>query len=83
MERKLLGKKIGYASRGCPLFWKFLKMLFYLLRENAENSSKLTFCLNGKHLIKVSLRKSFFGHYVFSSSYELIFILVGECCICG
>ena len=32
---------------------------------------------------KVSLRKLFFGHYVFSSSYELIFILVGECCICG
>ena len=29
---------------------------------------------------KVSLRKSFFGHYVFSSSYELIFILVGQFC---
>ena len=27
---------------------------------------------------KVSLRKLFFGHYVFSSSYELIFILVGD-----
>ena len=32
---------------------------------------------------KVSLRKLFFGHYGFSSSYELIIILVGECCICG
>ena len=34
---------------------------------------------------KVSLRKLFFGKYVFSISYnyELIFILVGECCICG
>ena len=32
---------------------------------------------------KVSLWKLFFGHYVFSSSYELRFILVGECCLCG
>ena len=32
---------------------------------------------------KVSFRKLYFGHYVFSSSYELIFILFGECCICG
>ena len=32
---------------------------------------------------KVSLRKLFFGNYVFSSSYELIFILIRECCICG
>ena len=32
---------------------------------------------------KVSLRKLFFGRYVFSSGYKLIFILVGECCICG
>jgi len=36
MERKLLGKhfrKFGYASRGCPVFWKFWKMPFYWLLE--------------------------------------------------
>ena len=52
---KLIGKKgtgknfrkFGYSSRGCALCWKFLKMLFHLLLEIAENSSR-TFWSNGK-----------------------------------
>ena len=41
--KKTTGKnfrKFGYTSRGCPLFWKFLKMLFHLLLEIAENSCR-------------------------------------------
>ena len=50
MERKLLVKnfrKFGYTSRGCPLFWKFWKMLLHSLLEVGE-FLKRTFCLNGK-----------------------------------
>ena len=45
---KLNGKKkFGYTSRGCPLFWKFWKILFHSLLKVAENSN-WTFWLNGK-----------------------------------
>ena len=33
-------RKFGYTSRGCPLFWKFWKVLFHLLLEVAENSNR-------------------------------------------
>ena len=45
--KKTSGKKIGYTSRGCPLFRKFWKMLFHSLLEVAENSNQ-AFWLNGK-----------------------------------
>ena len=38
-EKKTFGKifrKFGYTSRGCPLFWKFWKMLSHSLPEVAE-----------------------------------------------
>ena len=51
MEEKFREKKnskFGYTLRGCPLFWKFWKMLlFHSLVEIAENSNR-TFWLNGK-----------------------------------
>ena len=41
-------EKFVYTLRGCPLFWKFLKMpLFLSLMEIAENSNR-TFWLKGK-----------------------------------
>ena len=51
-ERKLLGKnfqKFGYTFLpfGCPLFKKFLKLLFHSLLEVVENSNQ-TVWLNGK-----------------------------------
>ena len=49
--RELPGKKkigkFGYTSQGSPLFWKFWKILFFLLLEVAEYSNR-TFWLNGK-----------------------------------
>ena len=50
MEEKFREKnqKFVYTLRGCPLFWKFLKMpLFLSLMEIAENSNQ-TFWLKGK-----------------------------------
>ena len=47
VEWKEHNRKFGYTSRGCPLFWKFWKMLFHSLQEAAENS-KRTFWVNGK-----------------------------------
>ena len=32
-------QKFGYTTRGCPLFWKFLKMLLYSRLEVPENST--------------------------------------------
>ena len=54
-EVKLNGKqtpgknfwKSGYTSRGCPLLWKFWRMLCHSHLEVAENL-KRTFWLNGK-----------------------------------
>ena len=40
-------KKLGYTSRGCPLFWKIWKILFHSLLKVAENSNR-TFWLNCK-----------------------------------
>ena len=40
-------RKFGYTSQGSPLFWKFWKILFFLLLEVAEYSNR-TFWLNGK-----------------------------------
>ena len=50
MERKLPRNffgKLGYTSRGCPLFWKFWTILFHSLLKVAENLNR-TFRLNGK-----------------------------------
>ena len=50
MERKLPRNffgKLGYTSRGCPLFWKFWTILFHSLLEVAENLNR-KFRLNGK-----------------------------------
>ena len=51
ISRELSGKKkirkFGYTSQGSPLFWKFRKILFFLLLEVDENSNR-TFWLNGK-----------------------------------
>ena len=66
--KKTSGKKVGYTSRRCPRFWKFFKMLFYLLRENAENSRKLTFWLNGKRL------KFLYGNY-FSDTMSFLVVM--------
>ena len=66
--KKTSGKKVGYISRRCPRFWKFLKMLLYLLRENAENSRKLTFWLNGKRL------KFLYGNY-FSDTMSFLVVM--------
>ena len=46
--QKTSGKKFGYSSRGCPLFWKFWNMLFHSPLEVAEKNSNQTFWLNGK-----------------------------------
>ena len=49
-RKKTFGKKFrkfGYASRGCPLFWKSWKILFHSLLEFAEISNQM-FKLNGK-----------------------------------
>ena len=32
-------RKFGYTTRGCPLLWKFLKMLLYSQLEVPENST--------------------------------------------
>ena len=48
-SRKMF-RKFGYTTRGCPLLWKFWKMLLYLQLEIAENSNR-TFWLNGKRHI--------------------------------
>ena len=56
MERKLRGKKFGYTSWGCPLFWKFRKMLFHSPPEVAKNSNR-KFKLNVKCL-RFSSKKS-------------------------
>ena len=40
-------RKFGYTSQGSPLFWKFWKILFFLLLEVGKNSNR-TFWLNGK-----------------------------------
>ena len=50
MERELPRNffgKLGYTSRGCPLFWKFWTILFHSLLKVAENLNR-TFRLNGK-----------------------------------
>ena len=54
-------------------------MLFRLLLENAKKSQADV--LAEWKAPKVSVRKLFFGRYVFLVVYELIFILVGECCM--
>ena len=46
-SRKEKIRKFGYTSQGSPLFWKFRKILFFLLLEVDENSNR-TFWLNGK-----------------------------------
>ena len=45
-------RKLGYTSRGCPLFWKFWKPLFHSLQEATENSNR-TFWVNGNKAPKV------------------------------
>ena len=45
-------RKLGYTSRGCPLFWKFWKPLFHSLQEATENSNR-RFWVNGNKAPKV------------------------------
>ena len=81
MERKLPEKKLG-IPREVVLFLGVLKNAVLFATGKCRKFLQADVLVEWK-APKVSLWKLFFGHYVFSSSYELIFILVGECCICG
>ena len=45
-------RKLGYTSRGCPLFLEIWKLLFHSLQEAAENSNQ-TLWVNGNKVPKV------------------------------
>ena len=81
MERKLPGKKLG-IPREVVLFLEVFKDAVLFATGKCRKFQQADVLFEWK-APKVSLRKLFFGHYVFSSSYELIFILIRECCICG
>ena len=81
MERNLLLKnfrKFGYSSRGCPSFVEVLKNTVPFATGSCRKF-KVDVFVEWK-APKVSLRKLFFAHRVFSSGYELIFISVGQFC---
>ena len=81
MERNLPLKnfrKFGYTSRGCPSFLEVLKNTVPFATGSCRKF-KVDVLVERK-VPKVSLRKLFFGHCVFSSGYELIFILIGQFC---
>ena len=81
MERNLLLKnfrKFGYSSRGSPSFVEVLKNTVPFATGSCRKF-KVDVLVEWK-APKVSLRKLFFAHCVFSSGYELIFILVGQFC---
>ena len=81
MERKLPGKKLG-IPRDVVLFFGSFEKCCSIATGKCRKFPQADVLVEWK-APKVSLWKLFFGHYVFSTSYELRFILVGECCICG
>ena len=81
MERNFALKnfrKFGYTSRGCPSVFEVLKNTVPFA-TGSYRKFKVDVLVEGK-APKVSLRKLFFGHCVFSSGYGLIFILIGQFC---
>ena len=81
MERNLLLKnfrKFGYTSRGCSYVLEVLKNTVAFATGSCRKF-KVDVLVEGK-APKVSLRKLFFGRCVFSSGYELIFILIEQFC---
>ena len=81
MERSLPLKnfrKSGYTSRGCFYVLEVLKNTVPFATGSCRKF-KVDVLVEGK-APKVSLRKLFFGRCVFSSGYELIFILIGQFC---
>ena len=80
--KKTSGKKLGQYLARLSSFLEVFKNAVLFATGKCRKFQQADVLFEWK-APKVSLRKSFFGHYVFSSSYELIFILVGECCICG
>ena len=81
MERNLPLKnfrKFGYTSRGCPYVLEVLKNTVPFATGSCRKF-KVDVLVEEK-APKVSLRKLFFGHCVFSNSYELMFTFIGQFC---
>ena len=81
MERNLPLKnfrKFGYTSRGCPSFLEVLKNTVPFATGSCRKFK--VDVLVEEEAPKVSLRKLFFGHCVFSNSYELMFTFIGQFC---
>ena len=81
MERNLPLKifpKFGYTSRGCASVLEVLKNTVPFATGSCRKF-KVDVLVEEK-APKVSLRKLFFGHCVFSNGYELIFTLIGQFC---
>ena len=81
MERNLLLKnfrKFGYTLRGCPSVLEVLKNTVPFATGSCRKF-KVDILVEEK-APKVSLRKLFFGHCVFSNSYELMFTFIGQFC---
>ena len=79
MERDLplkIFRKLGYTSRGCSYFLEVLKNTVSFATGSCQKC-KVDVLVEDK-VPKVSLRKLFFGHCVFSNGYELIFTLTGQ-----
>ena len=71
-------RKFGYTSRGCPSVLEVLKNTIPFATGSCRKF-KVDILVEEK-APKVSLRKLFFGHCVFSNGYELIFSLIGQFC---
>ena len=71
-------RKFGYTSRGCSYVLEVLENTVSFA-TGSRRKFKVDVLVEGK-APKVSLRKLFFGHCVFSSGYEIIFILIGQFC---
>ena len=81
MERNLplkIFRKFGYTSRGCPSVLEVLKNTIPFATGSCRKF-KVDVLVEEK-APKVSLRKLFFGHCVFSNSYELMFTFIGQFC---
>ena len=81
MERNLPLKifpKFGYTSRGCASVLEVLKNTVPFATGSCRKF-KVDVLVEEK-APKVSLRKLFFGHCVFSNSYELMFTFIGQFC---
>ena len=82
MERKLSRKNWVYLAR-LSSFLEVLKNAVPFATVTGSCQKSQADVLAEWKAPKVSVRKLFFGHYVFSNSYELTFILVGQFCKCG